>query len=152
MANFLQTDWGLRQSQADTAAPTSGSYQQFDRVENSSPALSTPIAWVCTASGSPGTWKAVAVLQDVATVTPVTAAASIGVSSNIAYITGSGAHNITVAAPSSANAGTVINFTNASSGTVTAVAATGTQILGLATVATNTSGTFKASGTSWYRV
>jgi hypothetical protein len=88
----------------------------------------------------------------VATVTSVTAAASVGISSNIVVVSGSGAHNVTVAAPAATNAGTVLNFVNTSSGTITAVAASGTQIVGLATMATATSGTYKASGTSWYRV
>ncbi len=40
------------------AAPTSASvaYTTFDRVINIDPNIGEPSAWVCTASGSPGTW------------------------------------------------------------------------------------------------
>jgi len=45
---------------AYTAAPTSGTYQQGDFVRNSAPSGSTPtFGWVCTAAGTPGTWVAV---------------------------------------------------------------------------------------------
>ena len=43
------TYWG-------TAAPTTGTYKQGDRVFNSTPALLQDKSWVCTAGGTPGTW------------------------------------------------------------------------------------------------
>lgn len=49
---------------ATTAAPTSGSWQQGDFVRNSAPAELGPAGskyfihgWICTAAGTPGTWK-----------------------------------------------------------------------------------------------
>lgn len=42
--------------QVGTAAPTSGAYAQGDRVRNSTPAVGSPKAWVCTVGGTPGTW------------------------------------------------------------------------------------------------
>ncbi|HVW50819.1 MAG TPA: right-handed parallel beta-helix repeat-containing protein [Trinickia sp.] len=40
-----------------SAAPTTGSYEQGDIVWSVAPAAATAIGWVCTASGTPGTWK-----------------------------------------------------------------------------------------------
>lgn len=49
---------------AMTAAPTAGTWIKGDLVDNSSPAVVTDdvadyviVGWICTASGSPGTWK-----------------------------------------------------------------------------------------------
>lgn len=39
-----------------TAAPTAGTWAKGDRVFNSSPAVGQPKSWVCTVTGSPGTW------------------------------------------------------------------------------------------------
>lgn len=47
---------------ARTAAPTTGTWAQGDYIRNSTPSGATPtIGWICTASGTPGTWVAVAV-------------------------------------------------------------------------------------------
>lgn len=43
------TYWG-------TAAPTSGTYKQGDRVFNSAATVGQPKSWVCTVGGTPGTW------------------------------------------------------------------------------------------------
>lgn len=40
------------------AAPSTGAWRVGDTVYNSAPAAGQPQGWVCTASGSPGTWKA----------------------------------------------------------------------------------------------
>ena len=40
-----------------TAAPTTGAYLQGDIIWNSTPASGGYIGWVCTAAGTPGTWK-----------------------------------------------------------------------------------------------
>lgn len=40
-----------------SAAPVSGDYLVGDIIENSAPAASGFIGWVCTAAGNPGTWK-----------------------------------------------------------------------------------------------
>jgi hypothetical protein len=42
----------------DTAAPTEGEWKRGDRVWNSLPAVGSPEYWVCTVSGTPGTWVA----------------------------------------------------------------------------------------------
>jgi hypothetical protein len=47
----------LRRSiQHGAAAPASGAWEQGDRQLNQAPAVGTPLGWVNTASGSPGTW------------------------------------------------------------------------------------------------
>lgn len=38
------------------AAPIAGGWEVGDRVFNSSPAVGSPKSWVCTVSGTPGTW------------------------------------------------------------------------------------------------
>lgn len=43
-----------------TAAPTAGAWAQGDVVWNSAAASGGPAGWMCTAAGSPGTWKAMA--------------------------------------------------------------------------------------------
>lgn len=40
-----------------SAAPTQGNWLRGDIVYNTSPAASGTIGWVCTSSGTPGTWK-----------------------------------------------------------------------------------------------
>lgn len=42
---------------AATAAPSTGAWIRGDVVWNSEPSAAGVIGWVCTASGSPGTWK-----------------------------------------------------------------------------------------------
>jgi hypothetical protein len=44
----------------DTAAPTTGKWIRGAIIWNSTPALGAPPGWVCVASGTPGTWKAMA--------------------------------------------------------------------------------------------
>ena len=41
-----------------TAAPSGGAFVQGDMMFNSAPAAGSPMGWMCVASGSPGTWKA----------------------------------------------------------------------------------------------
>jgi hypothetical protein len=40
----------------ESAAPISGTYVIGDRVLNSTPAVGQPKGWICTVSGTPGTW------------------------------------------------------------------------------------------------
>lgn len=40
-----------------SAAPTTGTWQQGDIIYNTAPAAGGTIGWVCTAAGTPGTWK-----------------------------------------------------------------------------------------------
>lgn len=42
-----------------TAIPTTGTAKKGDMVWNTAPAAAGTLAWVCTAAGTPGTWKAV---------------------------------------------------------------------------------------------
>lgn len=42
------------------AAPTTGTYKLGDIVLNTAPTAGGTFAWSCTAAGTPGTWKAVA--------------------------------------------------------------------------------------------
>jgi hypothetical protein len=44
--------------QTATAAPTTQYHFAGERVTNSAPAVGSPQGWVCTASGTPGTWVA----------------------------------------------------------------------------------------------
>lgn len=43
-----------------TAAPTTGTWVKGDIVWNSQPSAGNPPGWVCTTSGSPGTWSSMA--------------------------------------------------------------------------------------------
>jgi len=43
-----------------TAAPTIGAFERGDIVWNRSPTTGNPTGWMCTATGTPGTWKAMA--------------------------------------------------------------------------------------------
>ena len=45
-----------------SAAPTVGTWKVGDRVWNTAPAAAGTPGWVCTTAGTPGTWKAMAVL------------------------------------------------------------------------------------------
>lgn len=40
------------------AAPTTGTWMRGDRVYDQTPTAGGTEGWVCTASGTPGTWKA----------------------------------------------------------------------------------------------
>jgi hypothetical protein len=44
-------------SMTRSAAPAAGAWRVGDVVWNSAPAAAGTIGWVCTAAGSPGTWK-----------------------------------------------------------------------------------------------
>lgn len=39
------------------AAPTAGDWEQGDLVYNNNPSPGAPLGWICTAAGTPGTWK-----------------------------------------------------------------------------------------------
>jgi len=43
-----------------TSVPTGGTWSQGDRVWKSNAAVGSPIGWICTVSGTPGTWVAMA--------------------------------------------------------------------------------------------
>jgi hypothetical protein len=46
----------VRQITFLTAAPTTGDWARGDKVFNSTPAAGQPKGWVCTVTGTPGTW------------------------------------------------------------------------------------------------
>jgi len=46
---------------AATAAPTTGTYQQGDFIRNSAPASGGVLGWVCVVAGTPGTWDTVGI-------------------------------------------------------------------------------------------
>ena len=61
-----------------TAAPTTGTYRQGDFIRNSAPVVnafttSAIFGWLCTVSGTPGTWVACSFLSDIPTATAWTA-------------------------------------------------------------------------------
>jgi hypothetical protein len=47
---------GSRNISFDSAVPTGGDRVQGDIVYNSNPAVGSPKGWICTVSGTPGTW------------------------------------------------------------------------------------------------
>ena len=151
MPNYLRNDYQLRQAQGDTAAPQSGQYQQFDLVENSAPAVGSPIGWICTDGGSPGTWQPLPIVQALSTVTTVSAAGTISVASGLVDID-TGGFNVTVTAPTAAQSGAEIPVVNNTASPVTFVAGSGTAIVaGSAVLAANTSTRLQSVGTNWYR-
>ena len=48
---------GAQSYYSGSAAPTTGTYNQGDVVFNTAPTSGGYIGWVCTAAGTPGTWK-----------------------------------------------------------------------------------------------
>lgn len=59
VVNLYETDNGIpgQRIASGTAAPVAGTWGQGDIVVNASPGAGTNIGWVCTVSGTPGTWK-----------------------------------------------------------------------------------------------
>lgn len=53
---------GLKKT-TGTAAPTTGTWNRGDEVENSSPSASGYKGWICVTGGSPGTWKGYGAIQ-----------------------------------------------------------------------------------------
>lgn len=53
IVNGHMEEWGA-------AAPVAGAHLINDKVWNNAPAAGAPAGWVCSASGTPGTWKAMA--------------------------------------------------------------------------------------------
>jgi hypothetical protein len=51
IGTVVRDTWG-------TAPPTSGSWKRGDRCWSTSPLSTTPLLWVCTTDGAPGTWVA----------------------------------------------------------------------------------------------
>lgn len=56
------SDGSIDASQSVLTSPTTGTWKQGDFLKNTEPTGATPtIGWICTASGTPGTWVAVTV-------------------------------------------------------------------------------------------
>lgn len=67
--NLLSEGYLQAATNAGTAAPTTGSYRQGDIIRHSAPSEAGSagskyviVGFICTASGSPGTWKEMRVL------------------------------------------------------------------------------------------
>ncbi len=134
-----------------SAAPTSGQWEVNDVVYNTAAvADGTPMGWICTVSGTPGTWVAFGALKDKSSVTSVTAAGNVALTANIVQI-GTGGFNVTLAAPSASAPGNAVKIVNANASPVTLVAGTGTSIVGNVTLSANASASLESSGTVWYR-
>ena len=52
--------FGTHKESYSTSIPTGGTWAQGDRVWKSNAAVGSPIGWICTAAGTPGTWVAMA--------------------------------------------------------------------------------------------
>ena len=151
MPNFVNLDYGIRRSLADTAPPTSGDWNVFDAVWNSAPAVGNPEGWVCTTAGSPGTWTPLKTFATVTAVTNISAAGTVGPTANLVTVA-TGGFNITLSAPTSAQSGNVVGVVNSTASPVTFVAGAGTAVVaGSAVLAATSSATLRTAGTTWYR-
>jgi hypothetical protein len=56
------TSAGARKITNGTAKPTTGEWAVGDVVFNRAPSVGAPLAWICTAAGTPGTWAMTAPL------------------------------------------------------------------------------------------
>lgn len=126
-----------------TAAPTSGAWTVSDIYWNEGPAAGEPALWVCTASGSPGTWVPVAPLQS-QTATAVAAAGNISPATSLIDID-TGSFNLTLTAPTIVQGGATIAIMNNTAGPVTLVAGSGVTVnAGSAVISANTSAQVRA--------
>ena len=50
-------DGSLEGRRTQSAAPTSGTWKRGTIIWNSAPSAGGSVGWICTASGTPGTWK-----------------------------------------------------------------------------------------------
>lgn len=57
LADSHTTKWGTKTQDRGTAAPTTGTWVVGSIRWNNAPASGGYIGWVCTSSGTPGTWK-----------------------------------------------------------------------------------------------
>jgi hypothetical protein len=66
----------------ENAVPTTGEWVQGETVFNSEPLPGEPVGWICTVSGSPGTWKVIGMLSDTDTFETRTAAIAASIPSD----------------------------------------------------------------------
>ena len=82
-----------------SAAPSTGLWNINDVIVNESPAVNgSPLYWICTASGAPGTWVPVLPLKNLSSVTTISAAGTAALTDNIILIA-TGGFNVTLTAP-----------------------------------------------------
>jgi len=134
-----------------TAAPTSGTWGVGDLRWNNSLGAGQPVAWVCIAAGTPGTWAPISIAQANAT-TVVSAAGTVSPADNVVTIT-TGAFNVTLAAPTASQYGAVISFMNNAAGAITLTPVSGvTLYAGSAVVSSNSQAQVKVVGGNYYRI
>ena len=63
VSTMTDSRWGSGAIKWGSAAPTDGTWVQGDIVYNYSPSAGEWIGWVCTESGTPGTWKGFGVID-----------------------------------------------------------------------------------------
>ena len=56
LAEEKENSWNAYRGEGK-GAPAQGTWQRGDTIYNSAPSTGSPIGWVCTASGEPGTWS-----------------------------------------------------------------------------------------------
>lgn len=142
----------LRQMQrgAGTSAPASGQFQLGDFVYNENAAAGRPLGWICTAAGTPGTWRPIVPIND-DTVTTISAAGTTVWGASVLDID-TGGFNLTVPQPTALQNGAVIQIVNNTANPVTLVAAAGTLYAGSAVISANTSAQIRAMATNIYRI
>lgn len=142
----------LRQFQrgAGTAPPSAGTFQVSDFVYNEAAAAGGPLGWICISGGTPGTWVPVAPIGASAPTT-LAAAGAVAPTASVVNID-SGAFNITLTAPTSAQNGCRIAFVNDTASPCTFVAGTGTTLIGNATLSANSSAQIQSLYPLVYRV
>lgn len=143
MSDFI--DLRARQFQvgSGTAAPTAGSWNVGDTYWNETPAGGEPAMWVCTAAGTPGTWRGVAFVAP-PTALVVSAASNLAPDISLVDID-TGGFNITLTAPTIVQTGATIAIMNNTASPVTLVAGAGVTVnAGSAVIAANTSSQVRA--------
>ena len=76
IGSLIQRFGGRNKVAWGTAPPTSGRWKEGDVVVNTSPNTGLTFAWVCTAGGSPGTWRPLSGFLTLSLYMPLTAIAN----------------------------------------------------------------------------
>ena len=61
-SGIFSTKQNIRNSASDIS-PTTGSWLKGDLIYNTNPTPGGYVGWICTASGTPGTWKGFGLIQ-----------------------------------------------------------------------------------------
>ena len=138
-----------------SAAPTSGRWENGDMIFNNNfytaNTTGAPLIWLCTVGGSPGTWVAKLPMQDPSVVRAVTANTTLALTDNILTVSSASAVTVTLPVVTSAANGLDVSIVNLGSGTV-ALAATSSNLVGVAGIAATSQGEVMISGSKWYRI